>query len=578
MGYQDADIDDSSFMTSADTLHDEKMGISIQWDRQMPLEDFIAEVLKHINGNLYVSRTTGEFVLDLVRDDYSVPSLPVFDETNVLSVSNANRPSIGELVNSVTVNYWDAATGETASVTAQDQALMQSQGAVINTTVQYPGFTNQAIASRAALRDLRSLSTELLSCDITANRDAADLNIGEPFVLHWPDLDINSVVMRVQDIELGDGKRGQIKVTAVEDVFATPQAGLISEPEDGLWKDPSDAQPLPSDPRLISELPYYEIVVAEGQSSADSILAAAPDAGFLLAAGGRQSNEINASLYVDDGSGFEDSDTMEFSPYGYLLQDVGPTDTVIYLFGVTDTDLIDPGTVAEIAGELVRIDSIDSDSVGEFISVGRGVLDTVPVEHLAGSDPGPVIFWSNFISTDQVEYTAAEQIDVKLLTKAGGAVLSSIDAPTDSVTMNSRAIRPYPPGDLRFDGLSYPDDYIPSGEVVLTWTHRDRTQQTSGTIYDHTAGDIGPESGVTYRVEADAKHSDETVTTNFISENVGSATSFTALDSSTPLPADTIEVTFRVYSVRDGYDSWQAASWRLSLLMPPANLSAEFIP
>ena len=497
MGYAESDVDDISFSNSADTLYTENMGISLLWDRQMPLEDFIEEILKHINASVYVSRTTGKFVLSLIRDDYSISSLPIFDEQNVSSVANANRPSIGELVNSVTVNYWDSATGEVASVAAQDQALMQTQGSVINTTVQYPGFTNQSIASRVALRDLRSLSTELLSCDIYASRDAADLNIGDAFVLDWPDLEINSVVMRVQGLELGDGKAGHLKVTAVEDIFATPNTGVVSESEEDLWQDPTTIQPLPSNPRIVSELPFYELVLSQGQDAANDILASDPDAGFMFAAGGRQGNEINGLLYTNSGAGFEEADTMDFSPYAYAVDDVGHIEETIYLTDEADMDLVEPGSIASYGSELLRIDSVGEDSNGTFITVGRGVLDTVPIQHDGGSSPDVIVFWGNYLSSDEVQYTSSEQIDAQILTTTGASIISSVDAPVDSAVMDSRAIRPYPPGNFKIDSSYFPET-IDYGSVDLSWSHRDRLQQTSGTINDFMDGDIGPEAGTTY--------------------------------------------------------------------------------
>ncbi|WP_165856724.1 phage tail protein [Marinobacter sp. JSM 1782161] len=578
LGYQDADINDASFITAADGLYNESMGMSLMWSRESEIQDFISEVLRHIDGSLYVDRKTGTFHLKLVRDDYSESDLLVLDESCVTQITNASRPAIGELTNSVTVNFWDHTTGETSSVTAQDQALIQMQGAVVSTTLDYGGFTNQGLASRIALRDLKSLSSDLLSCDIEATRIAADLNIGEPFILDWPDLDIDSVIMRVQSIQFGDGRDNAVRITAVEDVFATPDTAIVSPPEDDLWVDPAANEPEPAQPRIFEELPYYELVVDQGQAAADALLAESPDAGFTLAAAGRQSNEINALLFTDSGAGYQEQDTLDFSPFGYIVDDIGPTDTAFSLIDHKDLDEVEEGSIASIGDELVRVDSVESTSSGYEITVGRGVLDTVPALHSGGSSPEAMVFWGDFFGSDEIEYAASESVEAKMLTATGGALLSSLDAPIDSVSMDSRAIRPYPPGDFRIDGLSYPAIYSPNGAVELTWTHRDRTQQTSGTVFDHTFGDIGPEANVTYRVEADAELTDGSMDESFISEDVGSVSSFIALDSSTPAPAGTVRVTFRIYAVRDGYDSWQPATWTIDLLVAPTQLIAQYKP
>jgi len=75
-------------------------------------------------------------------------------------------------------------------------------------------------------------------------------------------------------------------------------------------------------------------------------------------------------------------------------------------------------------------------------------------------------------------------------------------APEDTVTLDRRAIRPLPPGRVQGNGSYAPDiDVLVTGDLLLTWTHRDRLTQTSPVIVDHTAASIGPEPGVSYIVE-----------------------------------------------------------------------------
>ena len=70
------------------------------------------------------------------------------------------------------------------------------------------------------------------------------------------------------------------------------------------------------------------------------------------------------------------------------------------------------------------------------------------------------------------------------------------------MTLARRAIRPLPPGRVQGNGSYTPDaDALVTGDLELSWAHRDRLTQTSPVITDHTAGDIGPEPGVAYVVE-----------------------------------------------------------------------------
>lgn len=576
MGYNAGDIDETSFRAAADTLFGEYMGISLMWNREIPLEEFIMEILRHIDGVLYVSRETGKFILKLIRADYSESALVLLDETNIVSLSDARRPTVGELVASVTVNFWDADTGEDASVTHHNQALYQlQQGGGGSTTLQYPGFVTHNLANRVAQRDLKALSTPFLSCRIEVNRVAEELNIGDAFILDWPDLDINGLIMRVQGMSLGNGRNNTIIIDAGEDVYATPDLseGVQGIPGSG-WTDPNDLVPVAALPRIVTEKPYWLAVQELGETAVNTQLTDDPDTGQLLVAGGRQGNETNASLIIDAGGGYGATQgTLDFAGYAYLVADIEETDELIYVTGGTDLEDITVGSIAQIEDELVRVDEIGTDSVGQYVRVGRGVLDTVPKAHYIDSSAtlgagDAIVFWGDDYISDNVLYTATDELNVKLRTVLGSNKLAEADAPEDTVMMQSRAIRPYPPGNLQINGVGYPlsdsnNVYWGDPGLTVSWAHRDRLQQVDTNLYDHKAGDIGPEPGTTYRIDISSVLYDGTESDIWWTIDVGSVNTWT-IDSNTdssrgePVP-DTENVRIRVTAYRDGYASWQSA-------------------
>lgn len=572
MGYQESDIDDVSFTAAADTLYNENMGISLLWDRQNSIEGFVQEIIKHIDAALYVDRKTGKFVLKLIRADYDENTLIELDESNVGQIQNLHRPSFGELVNSVTVNYWDYQTGETSSLTVQDTALAIMQEASINTTVQYPGFSNGRIAARAAARDLKALSIPLWSCTVYADKTADALDIGDTFKLSWADYGLSSVIMRVTGMAFGNSKSNRVKLICTQDVFALPDTAVISapDPDDGWTPIDTTAQPLTV--RLLQEAPYYEIVTLLGQTTADSDLAANPDLGFFMISAGRPSSEgaLNASTYVDPGTGvYEDSDVLDFSPYAYLAEDIDENTLTFNIENGEDLDLVEVGQHCEIEGELCRVDAISETS----ITIGRAILDTSPRKHLTGA---LILFWDNYPSSDETEYVASDSINVKLLTVTGSGILDEGSAPVDNVVMNNRAIRPYPPGDLRIDGQAYPAGHVTDGTSTLTWVHRDRLQQTSGTFFDHSDGSIGPEAGTTYRIKSDAILGDSSVVSNWLDTNVGNVLTWEFDPTVDTPPVNTVAVVLKVFAERDGYESWQAPEVETIIFGAPTNLSALY--
>lgn len=547
MGYAEADMDDTEFEAAADQLFAENMGMSLLWDRQIEIEDFISEVLSHIDANLYVSRSTGKFVLKLIRDDYDEGTLITLNEDNIKSVKNYQRINPLEAVNTVVVNYWDHMTGETSSVSADNLALIQESGTINATTINYDGFTNSVLAGRVAARDLKSLSSPLLSCDIVCDRSAADLNIGDVFKFEWPDYHTGFIVMRVADIKFGKNDDAAVKIKCTQDVFSLPSASRVGQEDDG-WTDPS-AAPVPADYNVAEEGTYFDLAQEVGDAQAQETLNLEPDAGYVKGTSNVINNGINGVMSVDSGTGYSDVGIYDFVPTATLDADVGYLDAT---FTVTFNDLaaMDEVTIesyALIDTEYVAVTAIDT--VGGTISVKRGILDTPPEKHTAGAN---IAFVQDFYTSDPTQYLLSESIDVQLRPTTSLGTLDLGEAPIQNVVMASRANRPYPPGDVEFNGVNYIETQIPvNTDVVLTWASRNRLQQTGASFVDFIDGDITPEANTTYRV---------VITDNDSSTQLADVTgiipqTYTMLYNDYPTVAN---FKFELFSERDGYESLRA--------------------
>lgn len=553
MGYLPADIDNVSFTASADALFNEQMGISLLWDRQIPIEEFVGEIVRHINATLYVDKFSGKFTLKLIRYDYDIETVPVLDESNITDISDYSRVDPGDAINSVSVVYWDAGTGENASVTADDPALIQAYGTVVNTTVQYPGFTNRRLASRAAARDLQTLSSPLLSCSIEATREAADLNIGDVFKLVWPKYHDGYVLMRVHMISFGDGKKNRVKIKASEDIFALPDESLLGVEESGDVG--IGGPPLPPPVQIVEEAPYLELVQQMGQTQIDGLLSDTPEIGYLQVAATRPDYGLNAQIWVDDGSGYEDGGPLDFAPTAKLASAVNRVEQNWTLTAGEDLDQVQIGTHAQIGEELLRVDAVDE--VAGTLTVGRAILDTVPSPHSAGD---VIVFWDLYSGSDLTEYVAGESLDVRVLTNSSEGALELPQGVTDTLVMDQRAFRPFRPAALKADGFLEPDpSYYPPYPVDITWVERNRTQETSGVFLSWEEPTVTPEPATDYIITVEAIDENDAV--------AGQVTQVTQSSLSYSLTAETIGSTWAAYpfirvsvkSRRDGVlESWKA--------------------
>lgn len=309
------------------------------------------------------------------------------------------------------------------------------------------------------------------------------------FTLNWPPLGIEGLVLRIAAVDSGTLTEGAIRFDAVEDVFGLPAASYTA-PQPPGWVDPVPA-PSPVTPRRLLEAPYWDL--ARGMTEAELAYLDPTDC-FLQILGGRPAaGALHYEIHSKPGSAstYEERGQGEFAPHAMLTTPVSQatTNTLIYHDEV-DLDMVEVGGYAYLDDEVVAVTAINASA--KTLTVNRGVLDTVPVAHAAGSR---LWFADGFQGVDPTEYAAGETVNARLLTVTGKGTLALASAPTNSLAMNRRQNRPYPPGNLKFNGVAYPS--MVQGDLAISWAHRDRLSQTANLV-TQSAGNIGPESGVTY--------------------------------------------------------------------------------
>lgn len=539
MGYPTSAIDNTSFSAAAFTLYAEGFGLSLLWNQQETIEAFMQLILDHIGGILYVQPSTGKFALRLIRADYDRDALPQYGPDTLISAEDYQRQAWGETVNEITVVYIDGATEKEQSVTVQDIANVAVQGGTVSQTRNYHGIRNASLAQRVAMRDLQAGATPLASIKLTATRAAWQVFPGDVFRVTWPEYGIDDVVFRALNVNRGTLTDGRVIIDAVEDVFGLPENTYLVE-QAGEWEDPSQP-PVAATHRKLLEAPYWDLVrnlSAADMAYVDSL------AGYLETLAVRPSAAaINYDVQAKVGAAaYESAGSGDFCPSATVVGALTKTTTAITLSSGYDLDLVEAGTYAVIENEYVLVSAIDAGALTATIS--RGVLDTVPAEHTAGARIWFADGWQGFSTT---EYADGETVDVKLLPATGQGTLGIGSATADSLTMDQRQYRPYPPANVKFNGSYWPTSMTDDADVVLTWAHRDRTLQTAY-IVEQTEASIGPEAGVTYSVEV----ADDAFTV------LHSETGITAATATIPASALTAgTLRFRVWSVRGGLSSWQ---------------------
>ena len=490
IGVAESNIDELAFTQAADILHDEKMGMSIKWTDSTSINEFVDNIKEHINAQLYLDRVTNKWKLYLIRDDYDVADLISLDESNIRNL-DFERRTLAECVNSVTVTYWDRERAKDSTVTVQDIARIAQQGGVISQSIDYKGFTNSDLASRVALRDLKTLSSTLASISFDVDESFSESwHEGMPFKLSDESYGLSEAVMRIRTIKRGDGINNTVYVEAIEDSFSSPMQSVIE------YVPPIKTNYEAKDATAIAfEVPYIELVEQYGQDEIDAKLEKNPDLSYVGMATIRPNNShINAALFSDAGGGYDEVSTLDFCPFAELKTAISYTDSVLQLQSIREFNLVKVSNRVQIGSELMSVVSFDAEA--KKLIVKRGVFDTVPAQHFAGS----ILYaWDNYSGLDKTEYLSGEIVSLKALTQTNADQLSIDVATAHTVTCNARAIRPYPPANVKFNQENYPQRVI--GDLQVMWSARNRIQQTGGDPIGWFEDSTSVEPGMSFNVE-----------------------------------------------------------------------------
>jgi len=479
-----------------------------------------------------------------------------FDENHIIAVEEFARPSYGEVINQVTVNWWDKIENKPRPVMAQDLALIEKQNNnIIEQNLNHYSVCNASLANKIAERELKLASSMLASIRLRCTRQMSHLKPNDVFKLSWAELGIVQMIVRVIDVDYGSLQKTEVYMTCIEDAFSTAET-VYADPPDSEWTDPvNDALDISNID--IIEIPYWILVNdIENQSVVDADY---PDAsGFLLlAVAPPTSDSLDFETFMQQSGSlpFNSEGVAAFAfnatlTTGMFKEAQNVTIDIENTFGLTS--VLDD-SYAVIGNEMVKVVSVDTDN--NQVTVERGVFDTVPEAHALGDF---VYFIGDGYVNIETEYTDGDQPAFKILPRTGNGQLLEASASTQTADLlDSRFIRPYPPGNLKFNTESYPTflSTAITGGFEITWAHRDRTHATQvGTIVLHTdATDYGPEAGTTYTIKV---YDEDDVLARTVTGIAGTAYEYTEAFEISDNGALQKQLRFEIYAVRDGFDSW----------------------
>lgn len=315
----------------------------------------------------------------------------------------------------------------------------------------------------------------------------------------------------------------------------------------------------------VFEAGYYFLVDKFGASDVDSTLTTNPNAGYLAVLASPDNQVVSdAHLYVKNNSDtmYTPKSLVELCKTVELTQEVLITDTTIT---VKDDSNITTSTFLKIDDELMYITSI----LGKVLTVNRAILDTVPEHHTSGTK-GLIFSKPNILNN---LYGNTNNIDVKVITNVEGNLLSLSTASVSNVNFDSRAIRPYPPANVKINDEYFPEEVASS--LVITWAYRDRLDTNLGTLGWYVDGllDVLPFTSTTLTIE---EYNLEMLTRSTVVDVTG-LRNYTFPSSS--MLNDTRYIMVSLKTTQDGYDCSNEFKHQVELsdhFSSPYNLTVEF--
>lgn len=538
MAKPEADVNDQNFIKAADRIWDEGLGVSWAIDEKSCI-DAIEELCYHIEAGIRVNRQTGLYEMVLFRDDW-------FSENEIHSIVENKIKDLSlevmnsdDIVNQLNVTYYDRERIKNSTFSIYENGSILTMGKANAESIDFPYFMNMRNAEVVANWKLKQYSTPAWKGTFTTGwREARKWNRYDLVKINWSKKWKGTILARIMKIDLGNGLNNEVMIDFEEVI---PYSGEMNTSI--VVDDSTEIKPIPPQSAIFKtfEIAYYDLAQLKTQAELDLELARNPNIGFVAAVAGRpQQNSIDAQLHTESDVGYELVSTVEYASFARTDETVNRTQQS---FVVKNEDLsvqFRQDSLIMLGDEIVIYKSYDAET--KTLTVERGALDTIPQNHIENT---VLYFYDDAFSYDPEGYTPPKTVNATVLTTTPSGIESLETSPKRQVEIESRAIRPYPPANVKFNDGYYPETIITTTDIVLSWLDRNRLANQIIDFYD-ASNDA--ELNTTYSYE-------------LISEDV-------VLDSASGITGNTATIlsgalipnkphTLKLWSVRDGYDSYQ---------------------
>ena len=571
MSKPEVSVNNGNFIKAADRIYNEGLGVS--WSiTEKSCIDAINELCYHIEAGIRVNRQTGLYEMVLFRDDW-------FKEDEIHTIAESKIKSMqyeitnaDEVINQVNVNFYDRQNIKNSSFSISENGLIQTLNRVIAETLDFPYFMNMRNAEIVANWKLKQLSTGAFKGSFTTGwREARKWNRYDLILLPWSKRWNGTILVRIMSINLGSPTNNEVSIEFIEVVPSTGMMNTTIVADDPIDK-PLPPQPIQYEP---FEMPYYLAVMALGQRQVEDELAYESNFGLVgVVAEQPQENSLYAVMMTNNYDEWIRAGSIQYSETVDSDQNISKTSTSFTVNNWKKIANVPVGTLIQCGKEWLTgfVEWMVFQGVDPYtgvVSVKRGALDTQPQEWDLGLK---LYFCGTDVAYDATEYVAGEKVLVSALTTTPSGVLEQKGS--HSVEMKARAIRPYPPANVKINGEYWPAEI--ETDLIVTWVDRNRLQQTGGETLGWYEDGVTIESGTSTILTIKELDVDELVVATHNIDATGTNTYTLTISA---MQADTRFVKVTLKTVRDGFDCLNPFVHTVELsqfFSAPYDLTVEF--
>ncbi len=215
LGMSENDIDGQSFVTAAEIVIAEGLGVSPTCDSATTLREFVGQLLSYIDGVL-VSRA-GKLALKLIRKE-STEGIPALNEGDFLDEPEPSNEGFGDTWNLTRVSFTDRDNKYQQGVESYDDpANADIVGETVSRDFNFPFVKTRAVAKRLAKRLGIKGGVPALAWQLELKPKWHGLTPGSLVFLSYARLGIVNRLLRLTHVRVGGVERPVVEVEAAQE-------------------------------------------------------------------------------------------------------------------------------------------------------------------------------------------------------------------------------------------------------------------------------------------------------------------------------------------------------------------------